>query len=68
MLFESCLVAKDKLVKVWVIWQDNIARILCLVKYFKLLRRPIVLPAESDSDVMFCLQSYQGLIIDRSLV
>ena len=30
--------------------------------------RPTVLPAKSDSDVMFCLQSYQGLIIDRSLV
>ena len=27
-----------------------------------------VLPAKSDSDFMFCLQSYQGLIIDRSLV
>ena len=27
-----------------------------------------VLPAKSDSDVIFCLQSYQGLIIDRSLV
>ena len=27
-----------------------------------------VLPAKSDSDVMFCLQSYQGLGIDRSLV
>ena len=27
-----------------------------------------VLPAESDSDAMVCLQSYQGLIIDRSLV
>ena len=27
-----------------------------------------VLPAKSDSDVMFCLQSYHGLIIDRSLV
>ena len=26
------------------------------------------LPAKSDIDVMFCLQSYQGLIIDRSLV
>ena len=26
------------------------------------------LPAKSDSDVMFCLQSCQGLIIDRSLV
>ena len=27
-----------------------------------------VLPAKSDSDAMFCLQSYQGLRIDRSLV
>ena len=27
-----------------------------------------VLPAKSESDVMFCLQSYQGLRIDRSLV
>ena len=27
-----------------------------------------VLPAKSDSDVMFCLQSHQGLIIKRSLV
>ena len=28
---------------------------------------PTVLPAKCDSDVMFCLQIYQGLIIDRSL-
>ena len=27
-----------------------------------------MLPAKSDSDFMFCLQSYQGLLIDRSLV
>ena len=27
-----------------------------------------VLPAKSDSDVMFCLQGYQGLRIDRSPV
>ena len=27
-----------------------------------------VLPAKSDSGVMFCLQSYQGLRIDRSCV
>ena len=27
-----------------------------------------VLPAMSDNDFMFCLQSYQGLKIDRSLV
>ena len=29
---------------------------------------PTVLPAKSDSDFMFCLQSYQGPLIDRSLV
>ena len=29
---------------------------------------PTVLPAKSDSEVMFCLQSYQGVIIDRSLM
>ena len=27
-----------------------------------------VVPTKSDSDVMFCLQIYQGLIIGRSLV
>ena len=27
-----------------------------------------VMPAKSSSDVMFCLQSYQGLIADGSLV
>ena len=27
-----------------------------------------VLPAKSESDDMFCLQSHQGLRIDRSLV
>ena len=27
-----------------------------------------VLAAKSDSDVMFCLQTYKGLRIDRSLV
>ena len=30
-------------------------------------RHYIVLRAKSDSDIMFCLQSYQGLMIDRSL-
>ena len=27
-----------------------------------------ILPAKSDSDVMFCLQSYQQFITDKSLV
>ena len=31
-------------------------------------RSTTVMPAKSDSDVMFCLQSYQGLKIDRSRV
>ena len=26
-----------------------------------------VVPAKSDSDTMFCLQNYQGLIIERLL-
>ena len=37
----------------------------------RLANRPyecIVLPAKSDSDFMFCLQSNLGLIIDRSRV
>ena len=33
-----------------------------------LLSGPTVLPARNDSHLMFCLQSYQGLRIDRSLV
>ena len=36
----------------------------CLQKY---LFAGTVLPAKSDSDAVFCLQSYQGLRIDRSL-
>ena len=32
------------------------------------IERTTVLPAKSDSDVMFCLQSYQGLKINRSFV
>ena len=35
---------------------------------FGMYRNSTVLPAKSDSDVMFCLQIYQGLIIDRSRV
>ena len=30
--------------------------------------RATVLPAKSDSYDMFCLQSYQGVVIDKSLV
>ena len=33
-----------------------------------LMHRHTVLPAKSDSDDMFCLQSYLELSIDRSLV
>ena len=28
----------------------------------------LVLPARSEGDLMFCLQSHQGIRIDRSLV
>ena len=34
----------------------------------ELLSGGTVLLAKSYSDVMFCLQSYQGLMIDRSIV
>ena len=34
----------------------------------ELTRIDTVLPAKSDSDVLFCLQNYQGLRIDISLV
>ena len=33
-----------------------------------LLIAPTILPANSDSNDMFCLQSYQELVIDKSLV
>ena len=46
---------------------------ICLFIYNKCNFTPnlvtaIVVPAKSDNDIMFCLQSYQGLVIDRSLV
>ena len=34
----------------------------------QMMYKGTVLPAKSGSDVMFCLQNYQGLEIDRSLV
>ena len=37
-------------------------------QFWKDINYATVLPAKSDSDIMFCLQSYQGLMIDRSLV
>ena len=40
----------------------------CAFTFDSKMNNNIVLPAKSDSDVMFCLQSYQWLIIDRSLV
>ena len=53
----------------------SIARVLSyllylIMKYLKKVQNKLnatVLPAKSDSDVMLCLQSYQGLRIDRSL-
>ena len=39
-----------------------------IYNYNKTSNTGTVLPANSDSDFMFCLQGYQGLIIDRSLL
>ena len=48
------------------IWQHG--RLLdAYVISIKILRTFSVLLPKSDSDVMFCLQSFQGLIIDRSI-
>ena len=38
------------------------------LKLLFLYNSSTVLPAKSDSDFMLCLQSYQGLIMTRSLV
>ena len=39
------------------------------IKYLtKAKKASIVLPVKSDSDITYCLQSYQGLRIDRLLV
>ena len=40
--------------------------VVCCIDFNAL--QTTVLPAKSDSDVMFCLQSYPGLVIDRPLV
>ena len=43
---------------------------LCISAYIKLnhISTVTALPAKSDSEVMFCLQIYQGYRIDRSRV
>ena len=52
----------------------NMLELLCLYpteSKYKLTPKvavAAVLPAKRDNDFMFCLQSYQGLIIDRSLL
>ena len=42
----------------------------CLLKLFLMSKHQpfTVLPAKSDSDVLFCLHSCRGLIINRSLL
>ena len=42
-----------------------VAAFICILEFW---HHFTILPAKSDSDVMFCLQSYQGLIIHNSLV
>ena len=39
-----------------------------IVYFYSIQFSGTVLPAKSDSEVMLCLQSYHGLIINRSLV
>ena len=41
---------------------------ICMLFYSIIMLLRTVVPAKSDSDVIFCLQKYQGLRIDRSLV
>ena len=50
--------------------KDKIFHIVCNVYNNHLTKdniSPTVLPAKSDSDVMFCLQSYQGFICTSDL-
>ena len=60
--------------EVWHYNEDTII-IACPVEHIRkemqisaCVEYPTVLPAKSYSDVIFCLQSYRGLRIDRSLV
>ena len=50
----------------WSVNKKSVAELQSV--FHKVSTNTTVLPAKSDSDVMFCLQRYQGLIIDRSLV
>ena len=50
------------------LWSDDMKNQLIAHGGSIQVRITTVLPAKSDSDIMFCLHSYQGLIIDRSLV
>ena len=43
-------------------------QLLCTTLPLSFIQLTTIVPTESDSDVMFCLQSYHGLIINRSLV
>ena len=48
----------------------NVIDIIAFLSYIHVqdVENSTVVPTKSDSDVMFCLQSYQGLRIDRSPV
>ena len=48
------------------VWDPECVFFGCLCK--KKIKAFTVLPAKNGSEIMFGLQSYQGLIIDRSLV
>ena len=48
--------------------RKTIIEVKFVVYYVMTKMGAIILPAKGDSDVMFCLQRYQGLRIDISLV
>ena len=58
----------EKLLNCIFVSQFENGQILLVKNKTKQIGTGTFLPVKSDSDVMFCLQSYQGLIIDRSLV
>ena len=66
-------------IRIYKLYTKNVLLNFSITKLIKLASRSLrlseqtistgtILPAKSDSDAMFCLQSYQGLRIDRSLV
>ena len=47
---------------------NHMSRLICVFANMVSTPMTTIVPSKSDSDVMICLQSYEGLRIDRSLV